>query len=117
MNTFEISSIFIGTVLRLAVPVILTVLVVGLLRYLDGRWQAEALHQATTVGGMRIPVQNLNCWDIHDCPPERKSQCPTYLNPSVPCWEAHNVNGQLQEACLGCAFHKAKISVKTSAIQ
>ena len=85
MNTFEISSIFIGTLLRLAIPVVLTVVVVGLLRFLDARWQAEALQQATTVGGMRIPVQN--------------------------------VNGQLQEACLGCAFHKAKISMKTSAIQ
>ena len=112
MNTFEISTILVGFLLRLAVPIGITMLVVGLLRYLDARWQAEALHQATSVGGVRIPVQNLKCWDVHDCSPEQKAHCPAYLNPTIPCWEAHSANGQLQEACLRCAFHKIKLSGK-----
>jgi hypothetical protein len=108
MNTYEFVTFILGFILRLAAPVSVTALGVWLLRRLDARWQSEALRQAANVGGLTIPLQNLNCWDVHDCPPERKANCPAYLNPNMPCWEAHRVNGQLQEACQNCAFHKMK---------
>jgi hypothetical protein len=117
MTTFEILSFLLGIFLRLALPVGATAFGVWLLRRLDARWQSEALRQATHVGGVTIPVQMLNCWDVHDCAPERRATCPSYLNPDLPCWEAHRVNGQLQEACQGCAFHKTKSSTIAVPVQ
>ncbi len=111
MNTLEWTTLFLGLVVRLAVPVGLTGFVVWFLRRLDARWQAEALQQATNVGGLTIPLAQLNCWDVHDCSPERKATCPAFLNSNVPCWEAHRLNGQNEEACQGCAFRKAKLAV------
>lgn len=110
MNTFEWTSLLLGLAVRLAVPVGLTGFVVWFLRRLDTRWQADALKQAASVGGLTIPLAQLNCWDVHDCPPERKASCSAFLD-NVPCWEAHRLNGQIEEACQGCAFRKAKMTV------
>jgi hypothetical protein len=112
MNTYEFGTFLMGILLRIAVPVGVTAFVVGLLRYLDALWQAEAMRKAMKVGGAMIPIQNLKCWDIHECPPERKAKCPAYLNPNIPCWQAHCVHGQLQEACRACPFRKMKLAVK-----
>ncbi|GAB4579321.1 MAG: hypothetical protein Fur0022_20590 [Anaerolineales bacterium] len=111
MMTYEFLSLLFGIFLRIAFPIGVTLLAVWLLRRLDAHWQKEALHQATYMGEMTIPLQILNCWDVHDCSPERKATCPAYLHPEVSCWEVHRVNGQLSEACQECAFRKMKASV------
>ena len=115
MNTYEFLTFLIGIILRLAIPVSATVMGVYLLRRLDARWLSEALKQATHVSGVIIPLQNLNCWDLHDCSPERRANCPASLNSNVPCWEVHSVNGHLQEACQHCAFHKGKTAAAQTA--
>jgi len=115
MNTYEFVTLLLGFIVRLAVPVSATAIGVWLLRRLDAQWQTETLQQAANVGGFTIPLQNLNCWDVHNCSPERKATCPAYLNPNIPCWEAHRVNGQLQEACQHCAFHRMKLTALKTA--
>jgi len=103
-------TLLVGILIRLAIPIGLTLLVVLFLRRLDARWQQEAIQQAANIKGLTIPIAQIHCWDVHDCSPERRATCQAYLNTNTPCWEAHRRNGQLQDACQGCAFRKMKLA-------
>jgi len=84
-----------GLLLRLAIPILITALVVYFLKKLDERWQAE--------GEMPIPsLQKPECWQIKNCPIEMAAACPGYLSP-LPCWQVFRLpNGYLRERCLSC---------------
>lgn len=110
MSKFEWITLLFGILVRLAIPVGATMLFVWFLRRLDTRWQKEALHQTISVRGLTIPIAQIRCWEVHDCSPERRATCLAYLNTQIPCWEAHRHNGELQEACRGCAFRKMKMA-------
>lgn len=96
-----------GLLLRLAIPIAATLLVVLLLRKLDKRWQAEAELQP-------VAVQKPECWKIKNCPPEQVKNCPAAKSP-LPCWQTHRQsNGYLNESCLSCeVFIKAPIPALT----
>jgi hypothetical protein len=115
MNTLEWTTLVLGILVRLAVPVGATAFLVWFLRRLDARWQEEAMQQAANVGGIPVPISQLHCWDVHDCSPEKRATCPAYLNSNISCWEAHRRNGQLQQACQGCAFRKMKLAAAPAA--
>ncbi len=92
-----------GVIVRLAIPVVLTMLIVHFLRVLDWRWQQE---------GEKLPVlvEKPACWEINNCPSELRKKCPGYSSP-LPCWQARRMaNGYLREECLGCQiFLKAPV--------
>jgi hypothetical protein len=88
-------AIVTGLVLRLAIPIVGTILLVYLLRKLDGQWQAEA---------ERIPVtvEKVECWKIKGCSEEQRKNCVATASP-LPCWQVHRLpNGYLQEHCISC---------------
>lgn len=90
-----------GFLLRLAIPLALTVLLIVVLRKLDARWQAEA----------HLPVlqaQKVECWKAKNCPPEQVAHC-LGAQSELPCWQAkRQPNGYLLEECLTCeVFTKA----------
>ncbi len=88
-------AVLAGVAIRLAIPVILTILLVQLLRIQDARWQQE---------GEQVPglVEKPACWEIKNCPPDCFRNCPGYTSP-LPCWQARRLaNGYLREECLGC---------------
>ena len=99
-------AILVGLSLRLAIPIVVTLLAVYILHKADVRWQEEAA-QALMNG------EKLNCWDIKNCTAEQKSKC-TAPNSAEPCWQAHRLsNGYLREECLNCeVFHQAPILVQ-----
>jgi hypothetical protein len=88
-------AIFTGLLVRLAIPLLLTALLIFLLRRLDARWQKEA----------QIPelvVPKPRCWKIKGCPPEQVRNCPGARS-NLPCWQAFRLpNGYLGEDCLTC---------------
>jgi len=87
-------AVLTGLLLRLAVPLILTALLITLLRKLDARWQVEAQTPIT--------IEKLECWKIKDCSPEQVAQCKG-ASSSLPCWQASRLpNGYLREECLSC---------------
>lgn len=91
----DVLAVLAGVVLRLAIPVMLTVLVVQLLRIQDARWQMEA--ESTP----RL-IEKPACWEIKNCPPECSQNCPGQTSP-LACWQARRLdNGYLREECLGC---------------
>jgi hypothetical protein len=104
-TTYSVLVILIGLVLRLALPVAITILAVLFLRKLDNRWQAEAEDEEPKPD----PEQS---WDIQDCPIEQGKVTPARFS-VFPCWQMNRLsNGYLNEQCLTCkVFHNAPVPV------
>jgi hypothetical protein len=84
-----------GFILRLAIPIAGTILIIFLLRKLDARWQAEAELQT---GSENKP----ECWKIKGCTPEQIESCAGAASP-LPCWQVYRQpNGYLNEECMTC---------------
>lgn len=94
----ELVAVVLGVVIRLGVPVGLTVLIVVLLRRLDERWQSEIDGQAVVAAG------NPGCWDVKNCSAAQREKCNAYKHPETPCWQVFRSSngGQLPERCVGC---------------
>lgn len=104
MNAFpEFFAVAFGFLLRLGIPVGLSILIGWLLRRLDARWQAEAESELAQLQARTTPAP---CWEVHHCPPGMRQRCPAYNQPNVPCWEHQRANGQLQAACLTCKVRR-----------
>jgi hypothetical protein len=96
-------------VVRLVLPITITVVFVLVLRWLDGRWQAEANSQPDLSAGK---PHNSGCWDVHKCSDEQKAHCTAYAHPETPCWQVkRNQQGILQEQCLGCKVFQNAIPI------
>lgn len=90
-----IISFLAGLLVRLAIPVAGTILLITLLRKLDADWQAEAKLSP-------VPVQKAECWKAKGCSPEQKKNCAAASSP-LPCWQVfRQPNGYLQEQCTSC---------------
>lgn len=108
-----VGTVILGVALRIALPVAGTVLIVLWLRWLDARWQEEAEGHVAAGTALLPKVMRLPCWEINQCSPERRSNCPAYQNGNVPCWQLfRSPEGQLKEECLGCeVFRRAPLPV------
>lgn len=94
-----------GLLIRLAMPIALTAMLIFVLRKLDAHWQAEAeLPQPA------VPV--IECWKVKNCSTEQRKICVAY-QATVPCWQVKRLpNGYLREECLSCKiFTKAPMPV------
>ena len=95
--------VVLGLLLRLGVPIGVTILIARFLRKLDSRWRTEAEQvlegAGANLGTLVLPTP---CWDAMSCPPERRETCPAYQESGIPCWERFRVNGNLQDACVRC---------------
>jgi len=84
-----------GLLLRLALPILGTGILVYFLRKLDAHWQEEA--QLAPVS-----TQKVECWKIKGCSPEQRKNCLAAHSP-LPCWQAYRLpNGYLREECIAC---------------
>lgn len=84
-----------GLLIRLAIPIAVTCVLVYLLRKLDARWQTEAKFQS-----MDIPKPE--CWKLKNCPADQQETCIARYSPQ-PCWQVfRQSNGYLKEECLSC---------------
>jgi len=96
--------LLLGLLLRLAIPIALTALMIYLLRKLDSRWQSEAQ--------LPVLVEKPECWKVKGCTPEQIKNCIAGQSP-LPCWQVYRLpNGYLREECISCeVFHEAPIPV------
>src|SRR5215208_5614005 len=93
INSFLV--ILAGVLLRLAIPIAGTAVLIHLLRKLDLRWQTEAQLQS-------LPVQNPECWKIQGCSAQEQKNCLARTS-SLPCWQVYRLpNGYQREECLSC---------------
>ncbi len=95
--------------LRVAIPIAVTLTFIKLLKWLDERWKEESDLEGDKVA----QVRNVSCWEINECPAEQRAACKAYNNPDKPCWQVfRDKNGRLQERCIGCdIFRHAPVPV------
>lgn len=101
-----------GILLRLAIPILLTVLLVYWLRRIDRRWQEQAKQDGLSQVKV-VMAKNIGCYQINNCSVESRSKCKAYANQDIPCWQNfRDNNGALKEKCLVCkVFRQAPIPV------
>jgi len=101
------SYVVIGLLLRLAIPIAATLLVIYVLRKLDKRWQAEAELQP-------LGVEKTECWKVKGCSPEQIKNC-SAAKGNLPCWQVKRLpNGYLNNDCLSCpVFIEAPVPTLT----
>ena len=101
----SVLAILAGLGLRLAIPIAITLLAVYILHKVDVRWQEEAAQMPAPLN-----VEKPHCWEVHNCPAEKRKDCPA-IKSAQPCWQLHRQsNGYLSEACLTCqVFRQAPI--------
>lgn len=106
MDINGVGLVILGIVVRLGIPVGITVLLIRWLRQLDARWQTEA-RQGAQVQSNRVQARNTGCWDVNRCTSEQKAKCPAYARQETPCWQVfRQSNGVLRENCIGCNVFK-----------
>lgn len=89
--------IIIGILVRLAIPIAISILVFSLLRRLDSRWQKQA--NVLPV----LPVGQKPCWEVKNCSDEKRKDCAAAQHPDIPCWHTfRSKEGILRDACLNC---------------
>jgi len=108
-------------ILRLGVPLVITLAIGAWLRRLDAKWRAEALAQQQVrplVGKADraqrpvevepkteepVKARDKPCWILKNCPETIRSRCPAFQHPEIPCWLARRqAEGRLPATCYGC---------------
>jgi hypothetical protein len=108
-----ILTFVIGVLIRVAIPVALTVLAVWLFRKWDARWQAEAAERARLQMALTA-AQRTPCWEQRQCSPQKRASCPAFTETGKLCWQVfRDKDGNLKPACLDCGvFRNAPVSVQ-----
>jgi hypothetical protein len=100
------TSIFVvlaGFLIRIAIPLLLMLALVYLLRRLDARWQMEALYRQK----LDADETQEHTWELKDCSIEGALQWPA-LQSSQHCWQVlRKSNGTIHEECLRCKVFRA----------
>jgi hypothetical protein len=121
-EVLALTSLFI---LRLGVPLAVTVLITWGLKSLDARWQAEAeARQAVAIvsAGRAQPAAfkaaqaaQTPCWTLRNCAGVRQTNCAACKEPGLPCWMARlRADGRLPGACYGCALFRLRPRLEVS---
>jgi hypothetical protein len=99
-ENYSLLAILIGLAVRLALPIIITLVAVYFLRKLDAHWQRQAKAELSR------PAEEAQIWDLKDCPIEKRSANPAATS-LQPCWQTHRLsNGYLSEDCLSCEIFR-----------
>jgi hypothetical protein len=101
-----------GLLIRMGIPILITILLVRWLRRLDERWQSEAKAKRSPVSDTARAI-NIGCWEIKGCSAEQTANCRARANLDTPCWQLfRGSDGHLQERCIGCeVFRKSPLPV------
>lgn len=102
-----------GVLIRIGIPVALTVGLIWVFGQLDARWKREGAlskHERTSPA---FQVSNSGCWKYHNCSEEGRKRCPAYAQLDKPCWQVfRSTDGRLKERCIGCqVFANAPVPV------
>jgi len=102
-----VTTVLVGLLLRLGIPIAVTAAVLGILYLLDKRWQKQALT-------LPVAPSGTPCWEVKGCTEEAKKNCPAVAQPKIPCWYVFRTkDGVMKEACLECrVFRRAPVPVK-----
>ena len=110
-------------ILRLGVPLIVTLLVTWMLHRLDERWRRQALQNRQLPASTALPAADpgaqprapVPCWGYRRCPEACHTLCPAYLAPELPCWLARlRADGRLPAGCRTCPLFSVRRIIPTA---
>jgi hypothetical protein len=95
-------------VLRLGIPLAITLAIGYWLRRLDAKWEAEAIQEREQEQApaeiKALKAEGQPCWKMKGCDEDRRAQCPACKLLDIPCWVARlRATGQLPLECHNCA--------------
>lgn len=106
----ELAAVVALFVLRLGVPLGVTLLVGWLLHRLDLSWQAELAEERKQAMQTDRLQPAVRCWEVWHCPVERLRACPAYTHRETPCWQHfRDSSNRLREACLSCQVFRTAL--------
>jgi hypothetical protein len=116
MDWMNFLSVMFGLVLRIGIPVAITILVFYWLNRMDQRWQEESEKEQNSIQVLNHVSGNTRCWETRRCSEESKSKCPAFQKQGTPCWQVfRRSNGVLKEQCMGCkVFQDAPVPIVIS---
>ncbi len=90
------------TLLRLGLPIAITLLAGYWLARLDAKWQAEEQQRQEQARAEAEMPARVPCWEVKGCAPETREKCPAY-QAAAPCWIAlRQADGRMPERCFTC---------------
>ncbi|MEW5744900.1 MAG: MerR family transcriptional regulator [Nitrospirota bacterium] len=60
-----------------------------------------------SIEGIKKLLGYAPCWEITDCPPERKEKCTAQIDKSRPCWELNKMRCSQERQCEDCVVYIA----------
>lgn len=111
----ELTPVFymiVGVILRIGIPIGITLLLGWFLNRLDARWRAEAKQIQETMTNRTVPNSIQPCWEVMNCAPRMRENCPVNGNLGILCWELFGSNGNLQPKCQNCPYRQSVLSTK-----
>ncbi|WP_423225643.1 hypothetical protein [Candidatus Amarolinea aalborgensis] len=128
MTTFMDVLLVLGMfLLRIGVPLLITLALGYALSRLDARWQAEAdaARRAEQAALRRQPAPGLiwprptmaasalttdiagaPCWSVKGCGETQRQACPAFRQPTLPCWMARwRTEGAIPSGCPDCTLY------------
>ena len=100
-----IGSVILGFVLRIGVPLLITILIGRGLRKLDAKWKEDG--QKVRIQDLSISdrtIDRMTCWEFFDCSEEKRKNCKMYDQTGVLCWEICQKIGEEPSECLACKY-------------
>lgn len=112
--------------LRIGVPLLITLALGYALSRLDARWQAEAdaarrAEQAArrqptpgllwprptmAASALSTEIAGAPCWSVKGCGETQRQACPAFRQPSLPCWMARwRTEGAIPSGCPDCTLY------------
>jgi hypothetical protein len=59
-----------------------------------------------SAGSGMEPAPRTYCWQVQNCPAERRVACPAFERRYLPCWLANQLaHGELKRECSNCALY------------
>ena len=125
--TFEIAGMILLFLIRLGIPLAVTILVAWGLRRLDARWQAEADAQQLTADvaiGLVAPAavkapaaRQQPCWENRHCSEAKRGSCAACALTDLPCWMARlRAEGSLPRRCYACQYFKVQPALLSASV-
>lgn len=111
----EFTAVLIGFLVRLGIPIVVTVGISWGLRRLDARWRREAAEERIHVLEAAGHLTRQPCWLTKGCTPERQARCLAFQTTGLPCWEVFREKGELRNTCVECQVLKQALA--TSGMQ
>ena len=114
MDGLLAAAVIVGMfLLRIGVPLTMTLAVAYFLRRLDARWQAEAWAEweanqpqdQAIAEAKLLETDDEPCWSLKGCDETARANCPACEQPKLPCWlTRRRSEGRLPAECYGCAL-------------